>query len=265
MVGVPERQFAVLKRRAEVAQHRIEVVLRVPRHDAAGERPHRAPRPPNSRQQHDRERGAGSRGPGRIRDVDPARPAASAAPWMDRRSCRLAVLQLPSAAACGGPSSRTTLRLVFGREKGETVAADGPFLASSSVALMAPDRHEADHERNPRPPAVPPLGRAAPSDRARPDARGDRDAPHHRDAGAGPWPAGALALHRARRRGAAPDRRGDRGGVQGRQPGGKARNGRVRARPARPRAARHRGRVPGARRTSRSRTGSRSCRPALSA
>jgi hypothetical protein len=40
MVGVPERQLAVLKRGAEIAQHRVEVVLGIPRYDAAGQRPH---------------------------------------------------------------------------------------------------------------------------------------------------------------------------------------------------------------------------------
>jgi hypothetical protein len=46
------------------------------------------------------------------------------------------LLALPS-AAFGAARPPDDLRLVFGLEKGETVAADGPFLASSSRALMA--------------------------------------------------------------------------------------------------------------------------------
>ena len=42
VIRVPERQLAMLDRRAEIAQHGIEVVLRIPRHDAAGEGPHEA-------------------------------------------------------------------------------------------------------------------------------------------------------------------------------------------------------------------------------
>ena len=40
MVGIPQRQFAVLQGRAEVAQHRIEMVLGVPGHDGSRQGSH---------------------------------------------------------------------------------------------------------------------------------------------------------------------------------------------------------------------------------
>jgi hypothetical protein len=39
MIGIPERKLAMFERGAQIAQHRVEVVLRIPRHHHAGQRP----------------------------------------------------------------------------------------------------------------------------------------------------------------------------------------------------------------------------------
>ena len=77
MVGVPERQLAVLQGRAEIAQHRVEMVLRIPGHDRAGQRPGRGRGGPDDqdrrrgptsvcRRDHDDGSRAGARGAGML-------------------------------------------------------------------------------------------------------------------------------------------------------------------------------------------------------
>src|SRR5215216_4414761 len=103
--------------RAKIAQHRVEVVLRIPGHHTAGERPQGRGR--RGEQKHDRDQA----------ESLAARPYAFATAAGRRRvlgyrdHCLAYAFFRPLLRR---PVLPTTPRLVFGLEKGETVAAAGP-------------------------------------------------------------------------------------------------------------------------------------------
>ena len=120
MIGVPERQLAVLEGGAEIAQHRVEMVLRVPGHDGAGEGPGSRGDRPGGEDREEREPRLARRpggGPGGVRHGVEVRrhgwQAAAKEPAFGAGTELGLAAPRPRALALGGCEAISSIRLVL--------------------------------------------------------------------------------------------------------------------------------------------------------